>query len=84
MQNEHADKRTIATEQTRNPNISTENQPKGSARRPSDTLDRLEADNRGHRAKDGSGVVEGSGASAGGGGNPENYDSDTAGGGEAQ
>ncbi|WP_432769987.1 MAG: hypothetical protein HEQ22_04360 [Sphingopyxis sp.] len=32
--------RTVPTEQTRNPNISTENQPKGAARRPSDTLDR--------------------------------------------
>jgi hypothetical protein len=32
--------RTVPTEKTRNPNISTENQPKGSARRPSDTLDR--------------------------------------------
>lgn len=32
--------RTVPTEETRNPNISTENQPKGSARRPSDTLDR--------------------------------------------
>lgn len=28
------------TEKTKNPNISTENQPEGSARRPSDTLDR--------------------------------------------
>lgn len=28
------------TEHTRNPNISTENQPDGAARRPSDTLDR--------------------------------------------
>ena len=34
------DKRIVPTEQTRDPNISTENQPKGSARRPSDTLDR--------------------------------------------
>jgi hypothetical protein len=32
--------RNVPTEQTRNPNISTENQPEGSARRPSDTLDR--------------------------------------------
>lgn len=32
--------RTLPTQQTRNPNISTENQPEGSARRPSDTLDR--------------------------------------------
>lgn len=30
----------VPTEKTRNPNISTENQPDGSARRPSDTLDR--------------------------------------------
>lgn len=84
MKNVNADRRTVATEQTRSPNISTENQPKGSARRPSDTLDRPEADNRGRRAKDGSGIVEGSGASAGGGGNPEDYDGDSAGGGEAQ
>ncbi len=32
--------RKIPTEKTRNANISTENQPEGSARRPSDTLDR--------------------------------------------
>lgn len=32
--------RDVPTETTRSPNISTENQPKGSARRPSDTLDR--------------------------------------------
>lgn len=32
--------RAVPTEKTRNPNISTENQPEGSARRPSDTLDR--------------------------------------------
>lgn len=32
--------RDVPTEQTRNPNISTENQPEGAARRPSDTLDR--------------------------------------------
>ena len=32
--------RNVPTEKTRNPNISTENQPEGSARRPSDTLDR--------------------------------------------
>lgn len=32
--------RTIPTEETRDPNISTENQPEGAARRPSDTLDR--------------------------------------------
>lgn len=30
----------VPTERTRAPNISTENQPPGSARRPSDTLDR--------------------------------------------
>lgn len=40
--------------------------------------------NRGRRAKPGSGVVEGSGAAAGGGGNPEDYDSDAAGGGKAE
>ena len=32
--------RRVPTERTRAPNISTENQPPGSARRPSDTLDR--------------------------------------------
>ena len=30
----------VPTETTRNPNISIENQPKGAARHPSDTLDR--------------------------------------------
>lgn len=35
------DKRVVPTEQSRDPNMSTENQPKGSARRPSDTLDRI-------------------------------------------
>lgn len=32
--------RNVPTEKTDAPNISTENQPEGSARRPSDTLDR--------------------------------------------
>lgn len=32
--------RGVPTEATRNPNLSTENQPDGAARRPSDTLDR--------------------------------------------
>lgn len=32
--------RNVPTEKTRTPNISTENQPEGAARRPSDTLDR--------------------------------------------
>ncbi len=32
--------RDVPTEKTKNPNISTENQPEGAARRPSDTLDR--------------------------------------------
>jgi len=32
--------RDLPTQQTRNPNISTENQPSGAARRPSATLDR--------------------------------------------
>jgi hypothetical protein len=32
--------RAVPTEKTRNPNLSTENQPEGAARRPSDTLDR--------------------------------------------
>ncbi len=30
----------VPTQKTMNPNISTENQPEGAARRPSDTLDR--------------------------------------------
>jgi hypothetical protein len=84
MNEENSDERIIATERTRDPNISTEIQSKGSARRPSDTLDRTDEGNRGHRAKDGSGIVEGSGASAGVGGNSEDYDSDSAGGGEAK
>lgn len=33
--------RRVPTEKTRNPNLSTENQPEGAARRPSDTLDRV-------------------------------------------
>lgn len=33
-------KRDVPTQQTRNPNISTDNQPPGAARRPSATLDR--------------------------------------------
>lgn len=32
--------RDVPTEKTKNANISTENQPEGAARRPSDTLDR--------------------------------------------
>lgn len=40
--------------------------------------------NRGRRSKPGSGVVEGSGAAAGGGGNPEDYDSDAVSGGKAE
>lgn len=32
--------RTVPTERTRKPNLSTGNQPEGAARRPSDTLDR--------------------------------------------
>lgn len=32
--------REVPTEVTKNPNVSTENQPEGAARRPSDTLDR--------------------------------------------
>lgn len=40
--------------------------------------------NRGHRPSEGSGVMEGSGAAAGGGGNPEDYDSDPVGGGTAE
>lgn len=40
MEDRSRNKRTLPTEQTRNPNISTENQPEGAARQPSDTLDR--------------------------------------------
>jgi hypothetical protein len=36
---DHRKVRNVPTEETRSPNISTENQPEGSARRPSDTLD---------------------------------------------
>lgn len=41
------------------------------------------ADNRGKRAEASVGEVKGSGADAGGGGNPEDYDSDPQGGGGA-
>lgn len=37
--------REVPTKVTKNPNISTENQPEGAARRPSDTLDRESARN---------------------------------------
>jgi hypothetical protein len=40
MTDEPRSERRVPTRQTRAPNISTENQPEGSARRPSDTLDR--------------------------------------------
>ena len=40
MKDQSRSERAVPTEQTRNPNISTENQPEGAARRPSDTLDR--------------------------------------------
>lgn len=40
MEDQSRSERDAPTEQTRNPNISTENQPEGAARRPSDTLDR--------------------------------------------
>lgn len=40
MDDKSRSERTVPTEQTRDPNISTENQPEGAARRPSDTLDR--------------------------------------------
>lgn len=48
------------------------------------TPDAPRPDNRGKRAQDGSGEVAGSGAGAGGFGNPEDFDSDSAGGGPAQ
>lgn len=40
MDDHPRNKRNVPTEHERAPNISTENQPEGSARRPSDTLDR--------------------------------------------
>jgi hypothetical protein len=40
MKDQSRSERAVPTKQTRNPNISTENQPEGAARRPSDTLDR--------------------------------------------
>lgn len=48
-------RREAPTHRTHRPNISTENQPAGAARRPSDTLDRQPADGDGEerRANDG-------------------------------
>lgn len=40
MEDQSRSERAVPTEKTRKPNISTENQPEGAARRPSDTLDR--------------------------------------------
>ena len=40
MEDKSRSARDVPTEHTRDPNISTENQPEGAARRPSDTLDR--------------------------------------------
>ena len=40
MEDQFHSERAVPTENTRRPNISTENQPQGAARRPSDTLDR--------------------------------------------
>lgn len=40
MNNDARKTRNVPTQATRDPNISTENQPGGAARRPSDTLDR--------------------------------------------
>jgi len=40
MQSKSRSERHVPTEVSDRPNISTENQPKGAARRPSDTLDR--------------------------------------------
>ncbi|MBB5986871.1 hypothetical protein [Sphingobium lignivorans] len=40
MTEEPRSRRHVPTEQGKSPNISTENQPEGAARRPSDTLDR--------------------------------------------
>ena len=40
MNDPNRSRRDVSTQQTRDPNISTENQPPGAARRPSATLDR--------------------------------------------
>ena len=40
MEEEERKEADVPTSRTRNPNISTEHQPEGRARRPSDTLDR--------------------------------------------
>ncbi|MET0365354.1 MAG: hypothetical protein ABW169_11960 [Sphingobium sp.] len=40
MTEQSRDETRVPTDKTDAPNISTENQPKGAARRPSDTLDR--------------------------------------------
>lgn len=40
MEDKFRSERALPTDHTRAPNISTENQPEGAARRPSDTLDR--------------------------------------------
>lgn len=40
MSEQFRSERPLPTERTRDPNLSTENQPEGAARRPSDTLDR--------------------------------------------
>ena len=40
MEDETHSHQPVATGKTRRPNISTDNQPEGAARRPSDTLDR--------------------------------------------
>ncbi|EQB06155.1 hypothetical protein [Sphingobium baderi] len=40
MNDDQRDDRPRPTKRTRDPNISTENQPEGAARQPSDTLDR--------------------------------------------
>lgn len=66
------------TDKPTDPHIAPDRTPQTS------TLPPADSDNRGKRAKDGTGEVEGSGASAGGGGNPEDFDSDDAGGGRAQ
>ncbi len=55
MKTQESARRNLPTRRTRRPNISTENQPAGSARRPSDTLDRQPEDDGGsaRRAHDG-------------------------------
>lgn len=49
--------RDVPTEKTKNANISTENQPEGAARRPSDTLDREPKRDPGRRSRSRAGAA---------------------------